>query len=58
MAALPSFCLVRCDSRPLAVAVENVAQVLEIDALVKLSLCPPAIAGLCPYHRQVVPVAS
>ena len=58
MAAIPSFCLMQCDSRPLAVAVENVAQVLELDGLVSLSLCPPQIAGLCPYHRQVVPVAA
>ncbi len=57
MDTVPSFCLVRCESRPLAVAVENVAQVLELDKLVRISLCPPQIAGLCPYHRQVVPVA-
>ena len=58
MATTPSFCLVRCESRPLAVAVENVAEVLELDTLVRISLCPPQIAGLCPYHRQVVPVAA
>lgn len=58
MATVPSFCLVRCESRPLAVAVENVAEVLELDSLVRISLCPSVIAGLCPYHRQVVPVAA
>jgi len=58
MDTVPSFCLVRCESRPLAVAVENVAKVLELDSLVKISQCPPQIAGLCPYHRQVVPVAT
>jgi CheW-like domain len=58
MHTVPSFCLVRCDSRPLAVAVDNVAEVLELDSLVRISLCPPQIAGLCAYHRQVVPVAA
>ena len=58
MADLPSFCLVSCQTKPLAVAVENVAEVLELDSFVRISLCPPAIAGLCPYHGQVVPVAA
>jgi purine-binding chemotaxis protein CheW len=40
------------------VAIENVAQVLELDSLVRTALCPPGIVGLCPYHRQVVPVAA
>ena len=58
MAPIPSFCLMKCGSRPLAVAVENVGQGLELDGLVSLSLCPPQIAGLCPYHSQVLPVAT
>ncbi len=58
MAADGSFCLFHCDSLPLAVAVANVAEIAEVDALVRISLCPPRVAGLCPYHRQVVPVVT
>jgi chemotaxis signal transduction protein len=58
MAPESSFCLFRCGSRALAVAVEDVAEIVETDALVRISSCPPRIAGLCPYHRQVVPVVS
>ena len=58
MAADGSYCLFRCESLRLAVAVANVAEIAEINALVRLSLCPPRIAGLCAYHRQVVPVVK
>ncbi len=56
MAEHVSCCLFWSGSLPLAVAVEEVAEIVEIDALVRVSFCPPRIAGLCPYHRQVVPV--
>src|SRR5208283_582771 len=58
MAADGSFCLFHCGSLPFAVAVANVAEIAEVDALVRIGLCPPRIAGLCPYHRQVVPVVT
>ena len=58
MAADGSFCLFHCESLPFAVAVANVAEIAEVDALVCIGLCPPRIAGLCPYHRQVVPVVT
>jgi len=58
MAAEGSFCLFHCESLPFAVAVANVAEIAEVDALVRIGLCPPRIAGLCPYHRQVVPVVT
>ncbi len=58
MAAEGSFCLFRCGSLPFAVAVAHVAEIAEVDALVRIGLCPPRIAGLCPYHRQVVPVVT
>src|SRR5208282_2226127 len=58
MAAEGSFCLFHCESLPFAVAVTNVAEIAEVDALVRIGLCPPRIAGLCPYHRQVVPVVT
>ena len=56
MAAAGSFCLFHCESLPFAVAVANVAEIAEVEALVRIGLCPPRIAGLFPYHRQVVPV--
>ena len=58
MAAEGSFCLFNCESLPFAVAVANVVEIAEVDALVRIGLCPPRIAGLCPYHRQVVPVVT
>ena len=58
MAADGSFCLFHCGSLPFAVAVANVAEVAEVDALVRIGLCPPRIAGLCPLNRQVVPVVT
>ncbi len=58
MVSAPSFCLFRCGTLALAVAVEDVAEIVETDSIVRISGCPPRIAGLCPYHRQVVPVVS
>ena len=50
------FCLFRGDAGPMAVSVESVAAVLETDMLVRLAWSPPQLVGLCPYHREVVPV--
>src|SRR5271166_4157928 len=50
MTAEGSFCLFHCESLPFAVAVAHVAEIAEVDALVRI--------GLCPYHRQVVPVVT
>jgi hypothetical protein len=58
MVSDPSFCLFRCGSQPLAVAVDEVAEIVETEAIVRISACPPRITGLCPYHRQVVPVVT
>ena len=58
MAAEGSFCLFHCESLPFAVAVASVAEIAEVETLVRIGLCPPRIAGLCPYHRQVVPVVT
>jgi chemotaxis signal transduction protein len=35
-----------------------VAEIVEVESLVRMSLCPPWIVGLCTYHREVVPVVS
>ncbi len=58
MAADGSFCLFQCGSQRFAVPLANVAEIAEVDALVRVGLCPPRIAGLCPLHRQVVPVVT
>jgi chemotaxis signal transduction protein len=58
MAADGSFCLFHCGSQPFAVALTSVAEIAEVEALVRVGLCPPRIAGLCPLHSQVVPVVS
>jgi len=50
------FCLFRADAGPMAVSVESVAEVLETDTLVRLAWSPPRVIGMCPYHREVVPV--
>jgi chemotaxis signal transduction protein len=52
----PWFCLFRGDAGPMAVPAESVAEVLDVDRLVRLAWSPPQVAGLCPYHREVVPV--
>jgi chemotaxis signal transduction protein len=53
-----SFCLFHSDAGPMAVSVESVATVLETEFLVPLVWSPPQVIGLCPYHREVVPVIS
>ena len=53
-----SFCLFHGDAGPMAVAVESMAAVLETEFLVPLVWSPPQVIGLCPYHREVVPVIS
>jgi purine-binding chemotaxis protein CheW len=50
------FCLFHGDTGPMAVSVESVAQVLETDTLVRLAWNPPQVAGMCSYHREVIPV--
>jgi purine-binding chemotaxis protein CheW len=53
-----SYCLFRCGALPLALPVADVAEIVEVDSLVRISFCPPRVAGLCPHHRQVVPVVA
>jgi purine-binding chemotaxis protein CheW len=58
MVADPPVCLFRCHSLPFAVTVNTVAEIVETAALVRMGLCPDCIVGLCPYHREVVPVVA
>jgi chemotaxis signal transduction protein len=53
-----SFCLFQTEAGPMAVSVDSVAAVLETATLVPLPWSPPQVVGLCPYHREVLPVIS
>jgi chemotaxis signal transduction protein len=50
------WCLFKSDSRPFAVGLDAVAEVVEADRLVRLSQCPPQVLGLCAVRRDIVPV--
>ena len=51
-----ALCLFSCGRRPLAVALEAVAEVVELDRMVPIPLCPPRVLGLCALRRDVVPI--
>jgi chemotaxis signal transduction protein len=52
------FCLFHGEAGPMAVTVDSVAEILRTDTLVRLAWSPPQVAGLCSYHRDVVPVVD
>lgn len=54
--ATDQFCLLRCNSRPIAVAVGAVQAFTEWAKAVPIPLCPPVIFGLVGHRREVVPV--
>ncbi len=56
--AAHSWCLVRIDSQPFAVALSAVAEIVEAEALVRLPLCSPQVLGLCTYRRELLPVIA
>jgi chemotaxis signal transduction protein len=58
MVADSPYCLFHHKSEPYAIEVETVAEIIEVPALVRIGLCPPWIVGLCPFHREVVPVVT
>jgi chemotaxis signal transduction protein len=58
MVADSSYCLFHHKTDPYAIAVETVAEIIEVPPLVRIGLCPPSIVGLCPFHREVVPVVD
>ncbi len=53
-----TWCLFRIDSRPYAVSLEHVAEVLEAEGMVRLPLGSKRVLGLCVFHRDVVPVIT
>jgi purine-binding chemotaxis protein CheW len=56
--ALQAWCLFRIDARPYAVGLESVAEVVEVEGIVRLPLASKRVLGLCVFHREVVPVVS
>jgi chemotaxis signal transduction protein len=54
----PPWCLFRSDSRPFAIGLEAVAEVVQADRLIRLAHCPPQVLGLCTVRRDIVPVLS
>ena len=57
-APLEPFCLFRCASTPLAIRLESVVEVLEVDAMVRLPRTPPVILGICILRREVIPIVT
>jgi purine-binding chemotaxis protein CheW len=56
--AAQAWCLVRIDTRPYAVALHAVAEIVEAEELVGLPLCSPRVLGLCAYRRDLLPVIA
>ena len=52
------WCLFHSGSQPFAVGLESVAEVVEVDRLVRLPHGPPEVLGLCTLRREVVPVVA
>jgi chemotaxis signal transduction protein len=52
------WCLFKSDSRPFAVALEDVAEVVDVERLVRLSHSPPHILGLCSVRRDILPIVA
>ena len=53
-----AWCLVQIDTRPFALALNAVAEIVEAEELVRLSLCSPVVLGLCAYRRDLLPVIA
>ncbi len=49
-------CLFSCQGRPFAVTLDAVAEVVELDRLVRVPLCPSQIVGFCALRRDIIPV--
>ncbi|MBY0395876.1 MAG: chemotaxis protein CheW, partial [Thermoleophilia bacterium] len=47
------WCFFRAGGAAYAVGLEAVSEVIEVERLVALPLCPPHILGLCNFRREV-----
>jgi purine-binding chemotaxis protein CheW len=52
------WCLFRCGRAAYAVGLEAVAEVVEVERLVRLPQSPPHVLGLCALRREVIPVVA
>ncbi len=52
------WCLFQSGSEAYAVGLETVAEVVEVDRLVRIPHCPPRIVALCSLRREVIPVVD
>jgi chemotaxis signal transduction protein len=50
------WCLFECGRTPFAVALDAVAEVVEVERLVRLPDNPPRVLGVCTLRREVIPV--
>ncbi len=51
-----AWCLFESASRLWAIPLENVAEIIAVDRLVRMPLCPPDLLGLCTLRREAIPV--
>jgi chemotaxis signal transduction protein len=51
-----AWCLFTSQSRPFAVQLDSVSEVVRVDRLVRLPLSPARLVGLCTLRRDVIPV--
>ena len=51
-----AWCLFESSSRHWAVPLESVAEIIAVDRLVRMPLCPPDLLGLCTVRREAIPV--
>ena len=52
------WCLFQSGASAYAVRLETVAEVVEVERLVRVPLAPPRIVGLCTLRRDVIPVVE
>lgn len=50
------WCLFRSGATGYAIGLDSVAEVVEVDRLVRLPHSPPRVLGLCSLRREVIPV--
>ncbi len=52
------WCLFQCGSTSYAIGLESVAEVVEVERLVRLPHSPSRVIGLCALRREVIPVVE